>query len=114
MAADSERAGGESEPAGKASPLAWTLLVPVHAYRKLVSPLLPPMCRFYPSCSAYAVEALKEHGAFRGSWLAARRLLRCGPWHPGGLDPVPPRRAADQGEAPPRSVEQDTRIRHHC
>jgi putative membrane protein insertion efficiency factor len=66
------------------------LLLPVHVYRKVISPLLPPTCRFYPSCSAYAVEALTVHGAFRGSWLTVRRLLRCGPWHPGGLDPVPP------------------------
>jgi len=69
-------------------------LLPVHFYRKFISPLLPPTCRFYPSCSAYAVEALTVHGALRGSWLTLRRLGRCGPWHPGGLDPVPPRRNA--------------------
>ncbi|GLZ32687.1 hypothetical protein Lesp02_48750 [Lentzea sp. NBRC 105346] len=68
------------------------LLLPVHFYRRFISPLLPPTCRFHPSCSAYAVEALNVHGALRGSWLTVRRLLRCGPWHPGGLDPVPPRR----------------------
>ncbi|TWP52842.1 membrane protein insertion efficiency factor YidD [Lentzea tibetensis] len=68
------------------------LLLPVHLYRRFISPLLPPTCRFHPSCSAYAVEALNVHGALRGSWLTLRRLLRCGPWHPGGLDPVPPRR----------------------
>lgn len=79
-------------PARRPSPAAWLLLVPVHVYRKVISPLLPPTCRFYPSCSAYAVEALTVHGALRGSWLTGRRLLRCGPWHPGGLDPVPPRR----------------------
>ncbi|MDT7786213.1 MAG: uncharacterized protein QOF58_4632 [Pseudonocardiales bacterium] len=67
-------------------------LLPVRFYRKFISPLLPPTCRFYPSCSAYAVEALTVHGALRGTWLTIRRLLRCGPWHPGGLDPVPPRR----------------------
>ncbi|GAA2821880.1 membrane protein insertion efficiency factor YidD [Saccharopolyspora taberi] len=84
----------DGEPrARRASPLAWVLLVPVHVYRKVISPLLPPTCRFYPSCSAYAVEALTVHGAVRGGWLTVRRLLRCGPWHPGGLDPVPPRRA---------------------
>lgn len=76
--------------ARRPSLLAWVLLLPVHAYRKVISPLLPPTCRFYPSCSAYAVEALTVHGALRGSWLTLRRLLRCGPWHPGGLDPVPP------------------------
>ena len=61
----------------------------VRAYRYLISPMLPPACRFYPSCSAYAEEALREHGALRGGWLAARRMCRCGPWHPGGVDPVP-------------------------
>ncbi|WP_424183637.1 membrane protein insertion efficiency factor YidD [Actinokineospora sp. G85] len=72
-------------------PVARVLLLPVHAYRKWISPYLPPSCRFYPSCSTYAVEAITAHGALRGAWLAGRRLLRCGPWHPGGLDPVPPR-----------------------
>ncbi|HTI24937.1 MAG TPA: membrane protein insertion efficiency factor YidD [Kutzneria sp.] len=67
------------------------LVLPIRGYQKWISPLFPPSCRFYPSCSAYAVEALTVHGAVRGSWLTIRRLLRCGPWHPGGLDPVPPR-----------------------
>jgi len=66
------------------------LVLPIRAYQLLVSPLLGPRCRFYPSCSAYAVQALTVHGPLRGSWLAARRLLRCHPWNPGGLDPVPP------------------------
>ncbi|MHB1434447.1 MAG: membrane protein insertion efficiency factor YidD [Streptosporangiaceae bacterium] len=61
-------------------------------YRTLISPLLPPRCRFYPSCSAYALEAVRVHGAGRGSWLAVRRLGKCQPFHPGGLDPVPPAR----------------------
>lgn len=65
------------------------LLLLVRAYRRLVSPLLPPSCRFYPSCSAYAEGALLRHGAAKGSWLAARRLARCHPLHPGGIDPVP-------------------------
>jgi putative membrane protein insertion efficiency factor len=61
----------------------------VRAYRWSVSPLLPPACRFYPSCSQYAEQALLRHGAWRGGWLAVRRVCRCGPWHPGGVDPVP-------------------------
>lgn len=65
------------------------LLLLVKAYRWMVSPLLPPACRFHPSCSSYAEEALQRHGAFRGGWLTARRVCRCGPWHAGGYDPVP-------------------------
>jgi putative membrane protein insertion efficiency factor len=61
----------------------------VRAYQLLISPVMGASCRFYPSCSQYAVEALQAHGALRGSWLAARRILRCHPWHPGGFDPVP-------------------------
>jgi uncharacterized protein len=59
------------------------------AYRFVASPLLPSACRFHPSCSCYAGEAIMRHGAWRGSWLTLRRLCRCGPWHPGGYDPVP-------------------------
>jgi uncharacterized protein len=65
------------------------LVVLLTGYQRFVSPLLGPRCRFYPSCSAYALEAVQVHGALRGSWLAARRLSRCHPFHPGGLDPVP-------------------------
>ena len=61
----------------------------VRAYQVGLSPLLPASCRYYPSCSAYAIEALQKHGAARGSWLAARRILRCHPFRPGGYDPVP-------------------------
>ena len=61
----------------------------VRAYRYALSPMLPPACRFHPSCSEYAEQALERHGALRGSWLAARRVCRCGPWHDGGCDPVP-------------------------
>jgi putative membrane protein insertion efficiency factor len=68
------------------------LLGLIKAYRYLLSPLLGPSCRFYPTCSAYAAEAIDTHGALRGSWLALRRLLKCHPWHPGGIDPVPPAR----------------------
>lgn len=59
------------------------------AYRLLVSPLLPATCRFQPSCSVYAEQAIRRYGVVRGSLLAGRRLLRCHPWHPGGYDPVP-------------------------
>lgn len=63
----------------------------IRAYRYFLGPLLGPSCRFHPSCSQYAEEALATHGLFSGGWLAARRLCRCGPWHAGGYDPVPPR-----------------------
>lgn len=61
----------------------------VRAYGRYLSPFLAPHCRFHPSCSAYAEEALQRHGTLRGGWLALRRIGRCHPFHPGGLDPVP-------------------------
>jgi len=67
--------------------LVWLL----RGYQLLLSPMLGPRCRFYPSCSNYAIEALRVHGAARGSWLAARRVGRCHPWNAGGVDPVPPK-----------------------
>jgi putative membrane protein insertion efficiency factor len=73
------------------SPLARVLTLLVRGYQVVLSPLFGPRCRFYPSCSAYAVEAIGTHGAIRGTWLAIRRLLRCHPWNPGGVDHVPPR-----------------------
>lgn len=69
--------------------MALALRLLVRGYRWFVSPILPPACRFYPSCSHYAEEALQRHGFGRGSVLIAKRLCRCGPWHPGGYDPVP-------------------------
>jgi uncharacterized protein len=90
----SKSLAGDGAPAAPAvrqteSMIARCLVCLVSAYRLLVSPLLPMACRFHPSCSCYAGEALERHGAWRGSWLALRRLCRCGPWHPGGYDPVP-------------------------
>ena len=65
------------------------LLAVLGAYRRLVSPLLPPACRFYPTCSAYAAEAVRRHGALKGSYLTVKRLARCHPLCEGGVDPVP-------------------------
>jgi uncharacterized protein len=75
-------------------PVARLLLALVSGYRRWVSPLLGPHCRFHPTCSAYAAQALADHGAGRGSWLAVRRIARCHPFHPGGVDPVPAGRAS--------------------
>lgn len=72
------------------SRLSRVLIVPIRGYQRFISPLLAPRCRFHPSCSQYAIEALQRHGALRGTWLALGRLLRCHPLHPGGDDPVPP------------------------
>lgn len=69
------------------------------AYKRLVSPFLPPACRFHPTCSEYAAQAIEVHGALKGSALASGRLLRCNPWSAGGFDPVPTATAA---AAPPR------------
>ncbi|MEE3063564.1 MAG: membrane protein insertion efficiency factor YidD [Actinomycetota bacterium] len=69
----------------------------IQLYRHLVSPLRPATCRFVPTCSQYAVDALTEHGLIRGSWLSAVRLAKCGPWHRGGWDPIPERASAHGG-----------------
>ncbi|HEX7105631.1 MAG TPA: membrane protein insertion efficiency factor YidD [Acidothermaceae bacterium] len=66
------------------------LLIPIAGYRRFISPLLGPRCRFYPSCSEYAAVAIARHGALRGLLLGVRRIGRCHPWNPGGVDPVPP------------------------
>jgi putative membrane protein insertion efficiency factor len=81
--------------------LLWLLLVPVKLYRATFSKVLPPACRFHPSCSRYALDALSLHGPFRGSLLAIKRLARCHPFHPGGLDPVPP---LPDASAPPHAA----------
>jgi len=89
MTVDADLNAAPKSTGRKASPAARLLLVLLAGYRRFVSPLLGQRCRFYPSCSAYAVEAVQLHGAARGSWLAVRRLARCHPFHPGGLDFVP-------------------------
>ncbi|TDD81976.1 membrane protein insertion efficiency factor YidD [Actinomadura rubrisoli] len=81
-------------PAGASGPVAAVLILLVRAYRRFLSPLLGQQCRFQPSCSAYGLEALQVHGALRGTWLTARRISRCHPFHSGGFDPVPPKKAA--------------------
>ncbi|MEL0589337.1 MULTISPECIES: membrane protein insertion efficiency factor YidD [Planktothrix] len=69
-----------------------TLLITlIKGYRLLISPLFPPACRFHPTCSQYAIEALETFGIIQGSWLALKRILRCHPYHPGGYDPIPPK-----------------------
>jgi putative membrane protein insertion efficiency factor len=83
------------------------LVLPIRAYQLVVSPLLGPRCRFYPSCSSYAVEALRGHGPLKGTWLSAHRLLRCHPWTPGGLDPEPP--TTRSGADPKRRAPQGAR-----
>ena len=72
--------------------IVWVLVLLVRGYQKLISPLIGPHCRFAPTCSQYAVEALAQHGVVRGLGLAVRRILRCHPFSEGGLDPVPPRK----------------------
>ena len=66
------------------------LLWLIDAYRLLLSPFFGRQCRFYPTCSAYARESIEVHGALRGTWLTVKRIAKCAPWHPGGVDPVPP------------------------
>lgn len=71
----------------------------IRCYQLLISPLLPPSCRYLPTCSHYAAEAITTHGPLKGSWLALRRLLRCHPWGAGGYDPVPPPAARLHGSS---------------
>lgn len=86
-----EAAGGSSGAGIILARMKRLLLGMIAAYRYVLSPFLGPRCRFYPSCSAYAAEAIDGHGALRGSWLALKRISKCHPWHPGGVDPVPPK-----------------------
>jgi len=76
------------------------LVLPIRFYQRFVSPFTPPICRFRPTCSQYALEAILAHGVLRGVWLGARRILRCHPFHDGGFDPVPPPRAEPPSSPP--------------
>ena len=95
---DSPPAGVSREPppAPRRNPvsraLVFVLLLPIRAYARWLSPALPPRCRYYPTCSAYAEQAVRELGPFKGTIVAAWRVLRCNPWSPGGLDPLDNRR----------------------
>jgi len=112
MTTSTMTAGGGATPTTSADPsqatfMARMLMLPIRAWR-LVSVHLPPRCRFHPSCSQYALEALTTHGAARGSLLAVRRVGRCHPWHEGGLDPVPDPRpnARSSRRSPARATEE--------
>lgn len=65
------------------------LVALIRGYKTVISPLLPPSCRFYPTCSTYSMEAIQKYGPFRGVWMGVRRIARCHPWNDGGYDPVP-------------------------
>lgn len=69
--------------------LKWLLILPIKFYKRFISPLTPPVCRFTPTCSQYAIEAITKHGPIKGFWLALKRILRCNPWGGSGYDPVP-------------------------
>lgn len=84
-----ESASGASQGEGRPGAAARVLLLLIEAYRVTMAPLIGGFCRFVPSCSLYAEEAVRRHGAFSGAWLAVRRLSRCHPFHRGGFDPVP-------------------------
>ncbi|MFD1718513.1 membrane protein insertion efficiency factor YidD [Georgenia deserti] len=87
------------------NPLTWLLVVLVRGYQTIVSPWFPQTCRYYPSCSAYAITALRRHGPLKGTALAVGRVLRCHPWSAGGVDHVPPRgRWSNRGGTPEPGV----------
>ncbi|WP_458121903.1 membrane protein insertion efficiency factor YidD [Paenibacillus sp. Z6-24] len=89
--------------------------VPIHIYRKFISPLKPPSCRFYPTCSQYALEAIEIHGVLKGSLLAVKRIGKCHPFHPGGIDMVPPaseRRGRTVGFPAGSSSEEPERVQN--
>ena len=100
----------QQDPSVRPTAAARVLVLLLTGYRRFISPLLGPRCRFYPSCSAYALEAVQVHGALRGSWLAARRLSRCHPFHTGGLDPVPGPRRPGRSAGPESGAEAPDQI----
>lgn len=81
----------------------------IEVYRQMISPLRPPSCRFMPTCSQYAVDAVTEYGAVRGGWLSLVRLAKCGPWHRGGWDPIPERNAVSEQPGAGDGVEPELR-----
>jgi putative membrane protein insertion efficiency factor len=109
--------GAATTGAARPSVAVRALIAVLRFYQRWISPLFPPSCRFHPSCSAYAVGALRTHGVVIGTGLTLVRVAKCAPWHPGGLDPVPPRgdrtwcgwprRAADTGAESPDTEERD-------
>lgn len=105
MSVDTTTSGAASEGLRRVKRLPRAALIGLlWIYQKVISPLTGPTCRYYPSCSQYALVAVQRHGALRGTWLAVRRLGRCHPWTPGGVDDVPPARepqdsAHDHGHA---------------
>jgi putative membrane protein insertion efficiency factor len=86
------------------------VLLLVELYRAYISPMRLPTCRFTPTCSQYAVDALTEYGLIRGGWLTALRLVRCGPWHRGGWDPIPERRTAVQAHDAVDEVRSESHV----
>lgn len=84
-------------------PFSKALIGLLRGYQFAISPMFGQTCRYYPSCSSYAIEAIRIHGSFKGTWLAIRRLARCHPWTPGGVDHVPPARSKTSSVATPRS-----------
>ncbi|MEB3980877.1 membrane protein insertion efficiency factor YidD [Mycobacterium sp. 663a-19] len=109
-------ARGRAAAGGAGRTAARGLIFLIQLYRHMVSPLRPATCRFIPTCSQYAVDALTEYGLIRGGWLAAARLAKCGPWHRGGWDPIPERHecradfdhASDAWDSPATRGESET------